>query len=124
MSPIKLIISILANTADLLNTEVLRRKLQAIISTAFKHILKLGEAELKTKDIFAISDLMGALKVLCHFFDSDKTGDCDKLRLQMICRMLKTPQFGTRMNGLKEVSRLIEESEQSRLHGRHRHIGT
>ena len=40
----------------------------------------------------------------------------------MSSRMMKTPQFGTRMNGLKEVSRLIEESEQSHLYGRHRHI--
>ena len=112
----------LANTADLLNREVLGEKMQVAISVAFKQIQKLDETELKTKDAFAISDLMGALKVLCHFFDPDKTGECDKLRLSMICRMLKTPQFGTRMNGLKEVSRLIEESEQSHLYGRHRHI--
>ena len=112
----------LANICDLMNNEVLGEKMQNVASTALKQVQKLGEAELKTKDAFVISDLMGALKVLCHFFDPDKTADCDKIRLQMICRMLKTPSFHTRMNGLKEVSRLIEESEQSHLYGRHRHI--
>jgi ubiquitin carboxyl-terminal hydrolase 9/24 len=34
------------------------------------------------------------------------------MRLDLICRMLKTPMFNTRMNGLKEVSRLIDESDR------------
>ena len=34
------------------------------------------------------------------------------MRLELICRMLKTPMFNTRMNGLKEVSRLIDESDR------------
>ena len=40
--------------------------------------------------------------------------DCDKARFDIINRMLKTPHFNCRMNGLKEVSRLIEEAESSR----------
>ena len=54
----------LANTADLLNPEVLGGKIQIAINIAFKYIQKLDEAELKNKDALAISDLMGALKIL------------------------------------------------------------
>ena len=37
-----------------------------------------------------------------------------KARFDIINRMLRTPHFNCRMNGLKEVSRLIEEAEKQR----------
>ena len=46
-------------------------------------------------------------------FCPDQVKNCDRLRLSTICRMLQTPLFSSKMNALKEVSRLIEESEQN-----------
>merc|ERR1719376_1990936 len=72
----------------------------------------------------ALSDLLAAIKLLCHRFWPDHVDACDDLRLEIICRMLKVPQFNSKMNALKEVSRLIEESKTSgsnaSLLGRHR----
>ena len=46
-------------------------------------------------------------------FCPDEVKNCDRLRLSTICRMLQTPLFSSKMNALKEVSRLIDESEQT-----------
>ena len=51
-------------------------------------------------------------QLLCHHFRKESEEHCDTVRLDLICRMLKTPMFNTRMNGLKEVSRLIDESDR------------
>ena len=102
----------LANAARILNKPLLQPILQPCVDLAFTHVEKMGDAELRTKEVTAISDLLSAMKLFCHYFSPDRVDDCDRLRLDMICRMLKTPQFNTKMNGLKEVSRLIDECEQ------------
>ena len=107
----------------------------------------MDEVDLKSKEVSAVSDLLGALKLLCSqvwmfkanaFYQTysvigwsifvrevlfftlfcfqfcpDEVKNCDRLRLSTICRMLQTPLFNSKMNALKEVSRLIEESETS-----------
>jgi ubiquitin carboxyl-terminal hydrolase 9/24 len=78
--------------------------------------------DLKSKEITALSDLLASLKVLCLEFWPDHVEDCDRLRLNMICRMLKTPHFSSKMNALKEVSRLIDESK-ARDRSNRRNIG-
>lgn len=59
----------------------------------------------------AVSDLLTSLKLLCLQFWPQHVEDCDRLRLNTIFKMLKMPQFNSKMNSLKEVSRLIEESK-------------
>jgi hypothetical protein len=48
-------------------------------------------------------------------FCPDEVKNCDRLRLSTICRMLQTPLFSSKMNALKEVSRLIDESGDEQL---------
>ena len=104
----------LANCAELLVGETARQYLSSCMERAFKYAENLGEAELKSKDINYVSDLCYSLKVLCQQFWPQHAADCDKARLEIICRMLRTPHFNCRMNALKEVSRLIEEAEKGR----------
>jgi ubiquitin carboxyl-terminal hydrolase 9/24 len=112
----------LGNSAEVLNKDVLHSLLTPCMELAFARVGKIGDAELRTKEVMAVSDLLMALKLCCHHFWPECTEQCDRQRLDMICRMLKTPQFNTRMNGLKEVSRLIEESDQPQLNHRYRSI--
>ncbi len=101
-----------ANCASLLNEDALDPVLTSCINAAFDHLKRLGNEELKTKEAISFSELVGALKLLCHDFRPESEAACDTVRLDLICRMLKTPMFNTRMNGLKEVSRLIDESDR------------
>eukprot|EP00090_Calanus_glacialis_P047045 TRINITY_DN9530_c0_g1_i3.p1 TRINITY_DN9530_c0_g1~~TRINITY_DN9530_c0_g1_i3.p1 ORF type:complete len:2633 (-),score=502.34 TRINITY_DN9530_c0_g1_i3:271-7929(-) len=104
----------LANCANLLVADTAQLTLSSCMEFAFKFVENLGESELKSKDINYISDLCYSLKVLCCNFWPQHAADCDKSRLEIINRMLRTPHFNCRMNGLKEVSRLIEEAEKAR----------
>ena len=104
----------LANCANLILRETAHSHLSVCMDHAFKYIENLGESELKSKDINFISDLCSCLKILCSSFWPQHAAECDKARFDIINRMLKTPHFNCRMNGLKEVSRLIEEAESSR----------
>ena len=103
-----------ANCACILNDDALESALSSHINVAFDHLKRLGDDELKTKEATSFSELIGALKLLCHNFRPESEEQCDEVRLNLICRMLKTPMFNTRMNGLKEVSRLIDESDRGK----------
>ena len=66
------------------------------MNTAFKAVEALDEKDLKSKEVTALSDLLAALKRLCVEFWPSNADDCDRLRLTVICRMLKTPHFNCR----------------------------
>lgn len=101
----------LSGCAPLLVVSECRKHLFPCMDVAFKYARNIGEKELKSKDINHLSDLCYALKVLCRHVWPQHAGDCDKVRLEIIHQMLRTPHFNCRMNGLKEVSRLIDEAE-------------
>ena len=99
-----------AQCAELICPKVATTYLSSCMDKAFKYVE--GITDLRSKEIAAVSDLLAALKLLCQQFWKEHVEACDTLRLNMICRMLKTPVFNSRMNALKEVSRLIEESKE------------
>ena len=100
-----------ANCADLLVSETVKPGLGGCMEAATRHLKEMEDAAFKGKEMVAISDLLAAVKLLCHRFWPNSVDECDDLRLEVILRMLKMPQFNSKMNALKEVSRLIEESE-------------
>jgi ubiquitin carboxyl-terminal hydrolase 9/24 len=105
----------LANCAELLVHEKVEAMLQPCIEKTFKHVEKMDESGLKGKETAAISDLMTSAKILCMHMWPEHAEECDSMRLDIIYRMLKIPHFSCKMNALKEVSRLIEESERKRF---------
>uniref|UniRef100_A0A673CAP9 Ubiquitin carboxyl-terminal hydrolase 24 n=1 Tax=Sphaeramia orbicularis TaxID=375764 RepID=A0A673CAP9_9TELE len=64
--------------------------------------------------LVSIPDLLSAIKLLCMRFQRELVTVVDDLRLDTLLRMLKTPHFSTKMNSLKEVTKLIEESTVSK----------
>ena len=104
------VLKVSANCASVLDKDTLQDAIQTSTEAAFDHLKRLGDEDLKTKEATSFSELTVVLKLLCHHFRPDSEETCDLMRLDIICRMLKTPLFNTRMNGLKEVSRLIDES--------------
>ena len=103
----------LANASEVLVKDSLGPLLTPCIHKAFQYVKDMDDSVIKSKEIVAVSDLFGAIKLLCHRFWPKYVEECDTLRLEMICRMLKMPQFNSRMNALREVSRLIDESEST-----------
>jgi ubiquitin carboxyl-terminal hydrolase 9/24 len=106
------LLNVCANCASVLNDVTLEPLLSSCINAAFDHLKRLGEGYFFGQEATSFSELIGALKLLCHHFRKESEELCDTMRLELICRMLKTPMFNTRMNGLKEVSRLIDESDR------------
>ena len=103
----------LACCAVIANKVTLEGCMNQCLDAAFGHIERLQETELKAKEMACMSDLFNSVKLIAHYFRPDMEHHCDSLQLKTIMRMLKTPSFATRMSGLKEVSRLIEETQSS-----------
>ena len=101
-----------ANATDVLVADTIHPIIGPCMDKAFNYVKDMSDADIKnSKEIIALSDLLGAIKILCGRFWPKHVDKCDDLRLDTICRMLKMPQFNSKMNALKEVSRLIEECE-------------
>uniref|UniRef100_A0A8C2CH96 Ubiquitin carboxyl-terminal hydrolase 24 n=1 Tax=Cyprinus carpio TaxID=7962 RepID=A0A8C2CH96_CYPCA len=64
--------------------------------------------------LVSIPELLSAIKLLCMRFQRELVNVVDDLRLDILLRMLKTPHFSAKMNSLKEVTKLIEESTVSK----------
>ncbi len=94
----------LANCVDMLEKELVQRPLADCVEKTFSVVKSLDVAELQSKQMSAVSDLLTSAKLLCLQFWPQQVAKCDGLRLDIILRMLKTPQFHSKMTALKEVS--------------------
>lgn len=104
----------IANCADMLIKDMIQPNLSNCMEKAFKVVESLDVSEMKSKEMSAISDLLSSIKLLCLQFWPQHVESCDKVRLEIVSKMLRTPQFHTKMNALKEVSRLIDECNRQR----------
>ncbi|XP_026201108.1 ubiquitin carboxyl-terminal hydrolase 24 isoform X6 [Anabas testudineus] len=100
--------------AEYLNSSLVQPMLDPVIHKMIKYVQNLEEKDLKDKRLVSIPDLLSAIKLLCMRFQRDLVAVVDDLRLDTLLRMLKTPHFSTKMNSLKEVTKLIEESTVSK----------
>ncbi|XP_068228806.1 LOW QUALITY PROTEIN: ubiquitin carboxyl-terminal hydrolase 24-like [Palaemon carinicauda] len=91
--------------------------LQPAVTQALNYVANLEEKQLKCQKIGSCYELLEAVRMLCVSLWPDEVQYTNDLRLKMIIRMLKTPHFSARMNALKELARLIEDSERSRSTG-------
>uniref|UniRef100_A0A3Q3F0U1 Ubiquitin carboxyl-terminal hydrolase 24 n=1 Tax=Labrus bergylta TaxID=56723 RepID=A0A3Q3F0U1_9LABR len=92
----------------------LQPMLDPVIHKMITYVQNLEEKDLKDKRLVSIPDLLSAIKLLCMRFQRELVTVVDDLRLDTLLRMLKTPHFSTKMNSLKEVTKLIEESTVSK----------
>ncbi|XP_034559386.1 ubiquitin carboxyl-terminal hydrolase 24 isoform X5 [Notolabrus celidotus] len=100
--------------AEYLNSSLVQPMLDPVIHKMIKYVQNLEEKDLKDKRLVSIPDLLSAIKLLCMRFQRELVTVVDDLRLDTLLRMLKTPHFSTKMNSLKEVTKLIEESTVSK----------
>ncbi|XP_061594074.1 ubiquitin carboxyl-terminal hydrolase 24 isoform X3 [Cololabis saira] len=100
--------------AEYLNSTLVQPMLDPVIHKMITYVQNLEEKDLKDKRLVSIPDLLSAIKLLCMRFERDLVAVVDDLRLDTLLRMLKTPHFSTKMNSLKEVTKLIEESTVSK----------
>ncbi|XP_062280626.1 ubiquitin carboxyl-terminal hydrolase 24 isoform X3 [Scomber scombrus] len=96
--------------AEYLNSSLVQPMLDPVIHKMITYVQNLEEKDLKDKRLVSIPDLLSAIKLLCMRFQRELVNVVDDLRLDTLLRMLKTPHFSTKMNSLKEVTKLIEES--------------
>ncbi|KAJ3599696.1 hypothetical protein NHX12_033652, partial [Muraenolepis orangiensis] len=100
--------------AEYLNSGLVQPMLDPVIHKMITYVQNLEEKDLKDKRLVSIPDLLSAIKLLCMRFQRELVTVVDDLRLDTLLRMLKTPHFSTKMNSLKEVTKLIEESTVSK----------
>ncbi|XP_074523460.1 ubiquitin carboxyl-terminal hydrolase 24 isoform X2 [Halichoeres trimaculatus] len=101
-------------SAEYLNSSLVQPMLDPVIHKMITYVQNLEEKDLKDKRLVSIPDLLSAIKLLCMRFQRELVAVVDDLRLDTLLRMLKTPHFSTKMNSLKEVTKLIEESTVSK----------
>ncbi|EGV91717.1 Ubiquitin carboxyl-terminal hydrolase 24 [Cricetulus griseus] len=87
--------------AEYLNSTVVQPMLDPVILTTIQDVRSVEEKDLKDK-------------LLCMRFQPDLVTIVDDLRLDILLRMLKSPHFSAKMNSLKEVTKLIEDSTLSK----------
>ncbi|XP_023809754.1 ubiquitin carboxyl-terminal hydrolase 24 isoform X4 [Oryzias latipes] len=100
--------------AEYLNSSLVQPMLDPVIHKMITYVQNLEEKDLKDKRLVSIPELLSAIKLLCMRFQRELVAVVDDLRLDTLLRMLKTPHFSTKMNSLKEVTKLIEESTVSK----------
>ncbi|KAG9350930.1 hypothetical protein JZ751_024819, partial [Albula glossodonta] len=100
--------------AEYLNSSLVQPMLDPVIHKMITYVQNLEEKDLKDKRLVSIPDLLSAIKLLCMRFQRELVTVVDHLRLDILLRMLKTPHFSAKMNSLKEVTKLIEESTVSK----------
>nr|XP_023674608.1 ubiquitin carboxyl-terminal hydrolase 24 isoform X1 [Paramormyrops kingsleyae] len=100
--------------AEYLNSSLVQPMLDPVIHKMITYVQNLEEKDLKDKRLASIPELLSAIKLLCMRFQRDLVTAVDDLRLDILLRMLKTPHFSAKMNSLKEVTKLIEESTVSK----------
>ncbi|XP_070563005.1 ubiquitin carboxyl-terminal hydrolase 24-like isoform X2 [Ptychodera flava] len=100
--------------AEYLNAQKVSPILQAMMENAITYIQGLDENDLRHKKSGSVSDLLSSMKLLCmHLWTPDVTA-IDDLRLDIALRMLKSPHFNAKMNSLKELTKLIDDSSATR----------
>lgn len=100
--------------AEYLNASVVQPMLDPVILTTIQDVRSVEEKDLKDKRLVSIPELLSAIKLLCMRFQPDLVTVVDDLRLDILLRMLKSPHFSAKMNSLKEVTKLIEDSTLSK----------
>ncbi|KAM3914119.1 ubiquitin carboxyl-terminal hydrolase 24 isoform 1-T1 [Leptodactylus fuscus] len=100
--------------AEYLNSSTVQPMLDRVIHKMIKYVQNVEEKDLKDKRLGSIPELLSAIKLLCMRFQPDLVNVVDDLRLDILLRMLKSPHFSAKMNSLKEVTKLIEDSTLSK----------
>ncbi|XP_045440607.1 ubiquitin carboxyl-terminal hydrolase 24 isoform X7 [Pipistrellus kuhlii] len=100
--------------AEYLNSSVVQPMLDPVILTTIQDVRSVEEKDLKDKRLVSIPELLSAIKLLCMRFQPELVTVVDDLRLDILLRMLKSPHFSAKMNSLKEVTKLIEDSTLSK----------
>ncbi|KAJ7423927.1 hypothetical protein WISP_31194 [Willisornis vidua] len=100
--------------AEYLNSSVVQPMLDPVIHKMIKYVQNVEEKDLKDKRLVSIPELLSGIKLLCMRFQPDLVTAVDDLRLDILLRMLKSPHFSAKMNSLKEVTKLIEDSTVSK----------
>ncbi|XP_041125649.1 ubiquitin carboxyl-terminal hydrolase 24 isoform X3 [Polyodon spathula] len=100
--------------AEYLNSALVQPMLDPVIHKMITYVQNVEEKDLKDKRLVSIPELLSAIKLLCMRFQPDLVTVVDDLRLDILLRMLKTPHFSAKMNSLKEVTKLIEDSTVSK----------
>ncbi|XP_064477292.1 ubiquitin carboxyl-terminal hydrolase 24-like isoform X2 [Ornithodoros turicata] len=103
------LLSPLAKCAQFLNSETACSILAPCMARATDYIRSLSDEDLKNKNIGSITDLLKAVKTLCVYLWPSEIVNTSSLCLDVILRMLKCSHFNARMNGLKELIKLIED---------------
>ncbi|ROT66789.1 putative ubiquitin carboxyl-terminal hydrolase 24 [Penaeus vannamei] len=104
----------LGQCAKFLMRDIVCPILQPAVTQALNYVANLEEKQLKGQKIGSCYELLEAVRLLCVSLWPEEVQRTSDLRLEMIIRMLKTPHFSARMNALKELARLIEDSERRR----------
>eukprot|EP00794_Sanderia_malayensis_P007934 gene7934-8789_t len=98
-----------------LNAEVTGYKLGSVADKAVQYIKELKQTDIKEKEIGKVFDLLRTLKMLCQTLWKDKLNYLDELHLATLLNMLSSAHYNARMNSLKEICKLIKESEKVNL---------
>ncbi|GFQ83735.1 ubiquitin carboxyl-terminal hydrolase 24 [Trichonephila clavata] len=108
------LLSPLSKCAEFLNPSKVCNTLSSCMEFAVQYIKSLSDNDIKSKNVCSISELLKSMKLLCLHLWPHQVALTNSLCLEVILRMLKCPHFNARMNGLKEVMKLIDDSSSMR----------
>lgn len=100
--------------ASYLNAKVLPKVFSDVFEKTLAYIQELTNEDMKQKTVGDVFDLLTTLKLLCMRLWQSMVAGVDDLRLEVALKMLKSPHFNAKMNSLKEVCKLIEDSEKNK----------
>ncbi|EDO44319.1 predicted protein, partial [Nematostella vectensis] len=110
-APVTALLKPIGVCAGYLNAQVISEVFSQVLEKTLAYIQELADDDMKQKEVGKVFDLLTTLKLLCLTLWQEVTG-VDDLRLEVALKMLKAPHFNAKMNSLKEVCKLIDDSEK------------
>ncbi|XP_077972925.1 ubiquitin carboxyl-terminal hydrolase 24-like [Styela clava] len=101
--------------AEYFNPKAVQDNISPIIERAGKYVRELKEEDFKQKKLGSVSELLTIMKLVYRELWSKDVSSVDELRLSVTLRMLRSPHFNAKMNALKELTKLIDDSQSYSL---------
>ncbi|UJR13683.1 hypothetical protein I4U23_000695 [Adineta vaga] len=104
------LLSPFVNCMDYLIVDKYRQLFSEHIEQALDYVKNLKEEDFKAKSTNSTFELLSTLRKICSVVWSDRVEHVEELHLNLLLKMVALSNFNAKMNSLKELAKIIENS--------------
>ena len=102
----------LSRPIDYFESNLFKEYFKQPMTTTIRYLGDLNNETLKRKEVGCFSECINALKIIVNkFWSQDDLYTIDQIRFDITLKMIQVSHFNSKMNGLIEVIKLIDEAQ-------------